>query len=143
MRAHAASGSLAYVKDGDVYVSAPDGSRAARVTTDGGYAWPSQADDGTLVAVRQTAENGRTPRRLHRFGRDGARLGAPLETVPVDNSYFVGPLAPAGVAGRHDGRLPLLQHRRAERPHRGRRSRTRARTPAPSRASSAARSAAT
>jgi hypothetical protein len=89
-----ASGSLAYVKDGNVHLSAPDGSRATPITTDGGYAWPSQADDGTLVAVRQTAENGRTPRRLHRFGRDGTRLGAPLETVRVDNSFYIGPLAP-------------------------------------------------
>ena len=89
-----ASGSLTYAKDGDVYVSAPDGSRAARLTSDGGYAWPSQADDGTILAVRQTAENGRTPRRLHRFGRDGTRIGAPIETVPVDNSFYLGPLAP-------------------------------------------------
>ena len=92
--AHAASDTLAYAKDGDIYVSAPDGSREARITADGGYAWPSQADDGTLVAVRQTAENGRTPRRLHRFRRDGVRIGAPLETVKVDNRNFVGPLAP-------------------------------------------------
>jgi hypothetical protein len=92
--AHAAPGSLAYAKDGDVFLSAPDGGHAVRLTADGGYAWPSQADDGTLVAVRQTAEGGRTPRRLHRLGRDGARVGAPVETVPVDNSYYIGPLAP-------------------------------------------------
>jgi hypothetical protein len=93
--AQAAPGSLAYVKDGDVQLAAPDGAHAVRLTTGGGYAWPSQADDGTLVAVRQTAEGGRTPRRLHRLGRDGAPLGAPVETVPVDNSFYIGPLAPA------------------------------------------------
>jgi hypothetical protein len=92
--AHAASGSLTYAKDGDIYVSAPDGSRAARLTVDGGYAWPSQADDGTILTVRQTAEGGRTPRRLHRLRRDGTRIGAPVETVRVDNSYYIGPLAP-------------------------------------------------
>jgi hypothetical protein len=92
--ASAAPGSITFAKGGDVYVSAPDGSAAARITSDGGYAWPSQADDGTIVAVRQTAENGRTPRRLHRFGRDGSRIGAALETVKVDNADFVGPLAP-------------------------------------------------
>ena len=105
-------GSLAYAKGGDVYLSAPDGSRAARMTSDGGYAWPSQADDGTLVAVRQTAENGRTPRRLHRFGARRRRLGAPIETVPVGNANLHRPARAAGVARRLDGRLPLLQHRR-------------------------------
>ncbi|WP_028066311.1 hypothetical protein [Solirubrobacter soli] len=92
--APAAGGSLVYAKGGDVYLAAPDGSGEARVTADGGYAWPSQADDGTILAVRQTQENGRTPRRLHRFGRDGSRIGAPIETVRVDNSYYIGPLAP-------------------------------------------------
>lgn len=92
--ARASGGSLVFQKAGDVYASAPDGTNAARITTDGGYAWPSQADDGTIVAVRQTAENGRTPRRLHRFGRDGSRIGTPLETVKVDNRNFVGPLQP-------------------------------------------------
>ena len=32
--------------------------------------------------------------RLYRFGRGGERLGAPVETVPVDNTNFIGPLAP-------------------------------------------------
>lgn len=92
--ATAASGSLTYAKDGDIYRSAPDGSHATRLTTDGGYAWPSQADDGTILAVRQTAENGRNPRRLHRMRADGTRIGAPIETVRVDNSFYIGPLAP-------------------------------------------------
>jgi dipeptidyl aminopeptidase/acylaminoacyl peptidase len=92
--AHAAGGSLTYAKDGNVFLSAPDGSRATQLTADGDYAWPSQADDGTLVAVRQTSENGRTPRRLHRMDRSGRALNAPVVSVPVDNSYYVGPLAP-------------------------------------------------
>ena len=89
-----AGGSLTYVAGGDVHIAAPDGSSTRRLTADGGYAWPSQADDGTIVAVRKTAENGRTPRRLHRMDRTGAALGAPVETVPVDNSFYIGPLAP-------------------------------------------------
>jgi hypothetical protein len=93
--AQAGAGSLSYVRGGDVFLSAPDGSRATRLTRDGGYAWPSQADDGTIVAVRRTREGGRTPRRLHRLRRDGKRLGRPLETVRVDDANFVGPLAPA------------------------------------------------
>ena len=89
-----ADGSLTYVSGGDVHLAAPDGSSARRLTTDGGYAWPSQADDGTIVAARQTTENGRTPRRLHRMDRTGAALGSPLEPIPVDNSFYIGPLAP-------------------------------------------------
>ena len=90
----AADGSLTFVKDGNVFVSAPDGSAAKQLTTDGGYESPSQADDGTVVAARQTQENGRTPRRLHRFDRDGRLLNPPTVTVPVDNSYYIGPLQP-------------------------------------------------
>lgn len=93
--AHGAPGSISYVRGGDVFLSAPDGSHAARLTRNGGYAWPSQADNGTVVAVRQTREGGRTPRRLHRLRRNGKPLGPPLETVRVDNRNFVGPLAPA------------------------------------------------
>lgn len=93
--AQAGAGSLTYVRGGDVFLSAPDGSRAARLTRGGGYAWPSQADNGTIVAVRRTREGGRTPRRLHRLRRDGTPLGPPLETVRVDDANFVGPLAPA------------------------------------------------
>ncbi|HEX8206019.1 MAG TPA: hypothetical protein VF587_08180, partial [Solirubrobacteraceae bacterium] len=90
----AADGSLSFVKDGNVFVSAPDGSGAKQLTTDGGYESPSQADDGTVVAARQTQEGERTPRRLHRMDRDGQLLNPPVVTVPVDNSYYIGPLQP-------------------------------------------------
>ncbi len=87
-------GSIAYAKGGEVFLTAPDGSAATQLTSGGGFAWPSQADDGTVVAVRQTAENGRTPRRLHRMDRAGQPLNPPVETVDVENSFYVGPLAP-------------------------------------------------
>jgi hypothetical protein len=86
----AAADSLVYVKDGNVFLSAADGSAAKQVTTDGGYESPSQADDGTIVAGRRTEENGRTPRRLHRVDREGKLLNPPVETVAVDNSFYIG-----------------------------------------------------
>lgn len=91
----AAADSLVYVKDGNVFVSAADGSAAKQLTTDGGYESPSQADDGTVVAARQTEEaESRRPRRLHRMDRDGKLLNPPVETVPVDNRFYIGPLQP-------------------------------------------------
>lgn len=92
--AHAAGGSLAYAQGGNVFLAAPDGSGARQLTTGGGYAWPSQADDGTVVAVRQTTVGERTPRHLHRMDRTGKALNAPVETVDADNSFYIGPLAP-------------------------------------------------
>ena len=87
-------GSIAYAKGGEIYLSSPDGSNAQQLTSGGGYAWPSQADDGTVVAVRQTQEEGRTPRRLHRMDRTGELRNPPVATVDVKNSFYVGPLAP-------------------------------------------------
>ena len=90
----AAADSLVYIKDGNVVLTGSDGSAAKALTTDGGYQSPSQADDGTVVAARQTAVNGRNPRHLHRMNRDGALLNPPVETVDAENSYYVGPLQP-------------------------------------------------
>ena len=68
--AAASAGSLVYVKGGDVWVARPDGSGKRRVTRDGRrlrYDHPSQADNGTIVALRGTY--------MHRFTRSGRRLG--------------------------------------------------------------------
>ena len=55
----AAADSLVFVKAGNVWLANADGSNAYQVTLDGTaahpYASPSQADDGTIVAVRATA----------------------------------------------------------------------------------------
>lgn len=65
--------SIVYVKDGNVWLGAPDGSRQVAVTSDGTpqfpYRSPSQADDGTIAAsfghdivvLRQNGE------AIHRF----------------------------------------------------------------------------
>lgn len=46
------SGQLVFVKNGDVWVSRPDGSGQVRVTTGGGYADPSMSDTGRIAAIR-------------------------------------------------------------------------------------------
>jgi hypothetical protein len=48
--------SIVFVKDGDVWLANPDGSGQYQVTLDGTpndpHESPSQADDGTIVAIR-------------------------------------------------------------------------------------------
>src|SRR5688500_6963023 len=65
--APAAADSLVYLKDGNVFLSQPDGSEEHEVTTDGTESVPytsvSQADDGTIVVGHGTdivrlAQNG-------------------------------------------------------------------------------------
>ena len=48
----ASADSLVYEKDGNIWQSQPDGTDQRQITTDGGYARPTQADDGTIVAVK-------------------------------------------------------------------------------------------
>ena len=99
--AHAAASSLVYIKDGNVWLAAPDGTRQTQLTTDGGYESPSQANDGTVVAVRRTDE-GQPVRRIHRMNRAGVLLNPPVETVSPTNSNLVGP---HGAEVSPDGRL--------------------------------------
>jgi hypothetical protein len=44
--------SISYVKDGDVHLTTPDGARDHQVTTEGGYSYASQADDGRILALK-------------------------------------------------------------------------------------------
>jgi hypothetical protein len=60
----APASSIAFVRDGDVWLSSPDGAQQYRVTTGGGWRSPSQADDGTLLAQR-----GRLFVRMDRSGQ--------------------------------------------------------------------------
>lgn len=49
--AAASASSIVYVKQGNIWLSSPDGAIQRQVTTDGGYSSPSQADDGNIVAL--------------------------------------------------------------------------------------------
>jgi hypothetical protein len=87
----ASADSIAYVKDGDVWLSTGDGSRQYRVTATGGYADVSQADDGTMIALSGV--------RLHRLDRQGhvlADFDTPVsDTRPAPAKTFYGPFDPA------------------------------------------------
>jgi hypothetical protein len=96
--------SLVYTRGGDVYLTGAPGT--LRLTTDGGYESPSQADDGTIVAVRKGLDNdGQTYRYLIRMNRSGVRLNPPAETIDHISTYsgpFNAKLSP-------DGRLVAYQ----------------------------------
>ena len=78
--------SLVYTRGGDVYLTGAPGT--LRLTTDGGYESPSQADDGTIVAVRKGLDNdGQTYRYLIRMNRNGVRLNPPAETIDHISTY--------------------------------------------------------
>jgi hypothetical protein len=94
--ATAGASSIAFIKDHNVWLTSPDGSRQKQVTTDGTetkrYNWPSQADDGTILA-----KHGHYFQRLR---PDGTKLGAPVPAMGSDvqhsGNLFVmsGPNAP-------------------------------------------------
>jgi hypothetical protein len=68
-----ADAGLVYIKRGNIWTARPDGSHAHRVTRNGTpsrpYDHPTQADNGTIVALRGTD--------MYRFTRRGRRLGRP------------------------------------------------------------------
>ena len=47
----AAASSIVYVKSRNVYLTSPDGTKGYALAAGGGWSSPSQADDGTIVAV--------------------------------------------------------------------------------------------
>ena len=86
----ASADSIAYVKDGNVWLSTSDGARQYQVTTTGGYSDVSQADDGTMIApARRAAAPPRPPgpraRRLRHAGlRHAPGAGPRRSTGPYD-----------------------------------------------------------
>jgi WD40-like Beta Propeller Repeat len=88
----AAADSISYIKDGNIWLTTPDGSRQFQVTTTGIYSYASQADDGTFIAL--------TDERLHKLSRDGkvlADFATPVTDGPKkgpNENYFMGPYEP-------------------------------------------------
>jgi hypothetical protein len=93
--APAAADSILYLKDGNVWLTTPDGARQFQVTDRGGYHAASQADDGTIVAV-----NGERLHKLNRYGDIVADFATPVSDgvqAPGETGYdyFHGPFDPA------------------------------------------------
>lgn len=83
--APAQADSIAFVKNGDVHLATPDGSRTYRVTYTGGYDSVSQADTGRLVAV-----HGNRIAHLERDGRVISDILTPVSN-PGGTQTFMGP----------------------------------------------------
>jgi hypothetical protein len=84
----AGASSIAYVKGGNVWLGDPSGAKQYQLTFDGGYSSPSQADDGTVVALQN--------RRMVRMDRRGRQLNAPVDGIGTDSDggEFYGPYEP-------------------------------------------------
>ena len=99
LAAPAAADSLVYVKDSNVWSARPDGSEQRRLTSDGipqdPYSSPTQADDGTIVAVRGT--------RLHKLDAQGRLLGK-LNSLLTDKPGSIGAVGPFDARISPDGR---------------------------------------
>src|SRR5215213_1335035 len=80
---HALASSIAFIKGDDVWLISPDGSRQQRVTTDGtaskGYAFPSQPDNGTILA--------KFGEHFVRLRPDGSKIGEPIPAVGSDVTH--------------------------------------------------------
>jgi hypothetical protein len=87
------AGSIAYIKDGNVWLAAPDGSSAHPLTTDGeqnGYHDPSQAPDGTIYALQGSSTVVAIDRRT------GANAATPVTLVTLENGAEGLSVAPDG-----------------------------------------------
>src|SRR3712207_5343809 len=85
----ASADSISYLKDGNVWLSTGDGARQFQVTTDGGYTSASQADDGTIAAIK-----GQDVVKMDRFGKKLAQFTTPVSDGDERKamwSYFEGP----------------------------------------------------
>lgn len=88
LAAPAAADSIAYVKDGNVWLMTPDGAKKQAVTTTGGYSTASQSDDGKIIALHG--------KRFHLLSRWGDVLAdfSPVADGTAGSITLTGPLDP-------------------------------------------------
>ncbi len=82
----ASADSVAYIKNGNVWLTTADASREFQVTSTGGYGAVSQADDGTLLATA-----GGDLRRLDRYGNVLSDIRTPVSDAADGVDQFYGP----------------------------------------------------
>lgn len=98
----ASADSLVYIDGGNVWLASATGTGARQITTGGGWSYPSQADDGTILATQGT--------ELYRLSPTGKQLAPPITTVftnapvgwlgPIDDS-----ISPDGVNQAYGGEI--------------------------------------
>ena len=96
--AHA--GSIVFTDKGNVWLMRDDGTGRRRLTRGGGWSSPSQANNGTIVALRR--------KELHRLNRRGRLLGKPVPLLGT-NEHISGNVSiqagPADLEVSPNGRL--------------------------------------
>lgn len=82
--------SISFLRGGNIWVAATDGSKQTQLTQSGGYSYQSRADDGSFIAL-----SGRQLHRLSPTGQLLAQFNTPVsyESAP-GTSYFSGPFKP-------------------------------------------------
>jgi hypothetical protein len=92
----ASADTIVFRRGGDIWLVQPDGSGARRVAQ-GAFAWPSEADDGTIVAVDGAGA-------IRRMSQKGAAVGAPLPTAATQATQDAPAEPPTHVRISPDGR---------------------------------------
>jgi hypothetical protein len=97
LSAPAAADSLVFIRDNNVWLANADGSGQYQVTLDGTasspYESPSQADDGTIVALR-TPPGGRS--QIWRMRQNGLLLNQPINTPAPGTGAIDARVSPNG-----------------------------------------------
>ncbi len=95
--APAAADSMVFERDNNIWISNPDGSGQFQVTLDGTagapYETPSESDNGTIVAVRQTPGQ---RRQIYRMTQAGALLNPPINTPAPGTGAIDAKVSPDG-----------------------------------------------
>src|SRR4051794_16879856 len=96
----AAASSIVYSQGNDVWLMNPDGSGKYQVTLDGtaehAYRSPSQADDGTIVAILTGSSVGNGDDQLVRMRQNGTVLGAFTPSVTFSGGLDQADVSPDG-----------------------------------------------